>query len=143
MGSKSVHIGRYRHSRERNADNSITQMAQMDDENISQAITQAGGCLTLHSKWKSQFDDSEASENETEMKGENLQSPEHKGESPGNGQQHEPLGGVSATRQLELSRYIQFTISFIVHIYIRTRDQYQWSLHYKRTRKLCLDLLIR
>lgn len=143
MGSKSGHIGRYRHSRERNADNSITQMAQMDDENISQAITQAGGCLTLHSKWKSQFDDSEASENETEMKGENLQSPEHKGESPGNGQQHEPLGGVSATRQLELSRYIQFTISFIVHIYIRTRDQYQWSLHYKRTRKLCLDLLIR
>ena len=29
-------------------------------------------------RWKSQFDDSEASENETEMKGENLQSPEHK-----------------------------------------------------------------
>ena len=121
MGSKSGHIGRYRHSRERNADNSITQMAQMDDENISQAsidqseasilsinqsqaVTQAGGCLTLHSKWKSQFDDSEASENETEMKGENLQSPEHKqGESPGtNG--HDNPGLVSTTRALELSR---------------------------------------
>ena len=105
MGSKSGHIGRYRHSRERNADNSITQMAQMDDENISQAITQAGGCLTLHSKWKSQFDDSEASENETEMKGENLQSPEHKqGESLGNGQGQDVVGAVSAARQLELSR---------------------------------------
>ena len=105
MGSKSGHIGRYRHSRERNADNSITQMAQMDDENISQAITQAGGCLTLHSKWKSQFDDSEASENETEMKGENLQSPEHKqGESPGGGQGPEPPVVISTARQLELSR---------------------------------------
>ena len=105
MGSKSGHIGRYRHSRERNADNSITQMAQMDDENISQAITQAGGCLTLHSKWKSQFDDSEASENETEMKGENLQSPEHKqGESPGGGQGPEPPVVISSARQLELSR---------------------------------------
>ena len=105
MGSKSGHLGRYRHSRERNADNSITQMAQMDDENISQAITQAGGCLTLHSKWKSQFDDSEASENETEMKGENLQSPEHKqGESPGGGQGQEPPAVISTARQLELSR---------------------------------------
>ena len=104
MGSKSGHIARYRHSRERNADNSITQMAQMDDENISQAVTQAGGCLTLHSKWKSQFDDSEASENETEMKGENLQSPEHKqGDSPGtNG--HDQPGVLSTTRALELSR---------------------------------------
>ena len=34
-------------------------------ENVSQAITQGGGCLTLHSKWKSAFDDSEASDNET------------------------------------------------------------------------------
>ena len=83
-------------------------MAQMDDENISQAVTQAGGCLTLHSKWKSQFDDSEASENETEMKGENLQSPEHKqGESPGK-EQGQP-GGVSSTRQLELSRITENT----------------------------------
>ena len=109
MGSKSGHIGRYRHSRERNADNSITQMAQMDDENVSQAITQAGGCLTLHSKWKSQFDDSEASENETEMKGENLQSPEHKqGESPGGGQGPEPIVVISSARQLELSRSVDY-----------------------------------
>ena len=43
-------------------------------ENVSQAITQGGGCLTLHSKWKSAFDDSEASDNETEKKGENLAS---------------------------------------------------------------------
>ena len=64
------------------ADNSITQMAVMDVsiliailmENVSQAITQGGGCLTLHSKWKSAFDDSEASDNETEKKGENLAS---------------------------------------------------------------------
>ena len=83
-------------------------MAQMDDENVSQAITEAGGCLTLHSKWKSQFDDSEASENETEMKGENLQSPEHKqgGDSPGQGQDQ---AAVSTTRQLELSRFVFFT----------------------------------
>lgn len=96
----------FRHSRERNADNSITQMAQMDDENISQAVTQAGGCLTLHSKWKSQFDDSEASENETEMKGENLQSPEHKQgtESPGREQQQ-----PAVSRQLELSRITENT----------------------------------
>ena len=98
-----------RHSRERNADNSITQMAQMDDENISQAVTQAGGCLTLHSKWKSQFDDSEASENETEMKGENLQSPEHKqGEPAGAGLEQQPAGPVSA-KQLELSRITENT----------------------------------
>ena len=67
------------------ADNSITQMAVMDVsiliailmENVSQAITQGGGCLTLHSKWRSAFDDSEASDNETEKKGENLASPKH------------------------------------------------------------------
>jgi len=107
MGSKSSsHLGRYRGG---NADNSITQMAVMDDENISQAITQGGGCLTLHSKWKSQFDDSEASENETEMKGENLQSPEHKqGESPGQESTNQP-NIVSTTRQLELSRITENT----------------------------------
>ena len=108
MGSKSGHIGRYRHSRERNADNSITQMAQMDDENISQAVTQAGGCLTLHSKWKSQFDDSEASENETEMKGENLQSPEHKQGEPAGLEQNQPAGQLSA-KALELSRITENT----------------------------------
>lgn len=63
-------------------DNSITQMAMMDDDNLSAAITHGGGGgLTLHSRWKSQFDDSEGcSDNETEMKGEQLQSPEHKQE---------------------------------------------------------------
>merc|ERR1712020_553622 len=61
-------------------DNSVTQMAMMDDDNVSAAMTHGGGCgLTLHSRWKSQFDDSEGSErDETEMKGEQLQSPEHK-----------------------------------------------------------------
>ena len=60
-------------------DNSVTQMAMMDDDNVSAAMTHGGGAgLTLHSRWKSQFDDSEGSENETEMKGEQLQSPEHK-----------------------------------------------------------------
>ena len=54
------------------------------------------------------LDDSEASENETEMKGENLQSPEHKqgGDSPGQGQDQ---AAVSTTRQLELSRFVFFT----------------------------------
>ena len=60
-------------------DNSVTQMAMMEDDNVSQAVTHGGaGGMTLHSRWKSQFDDSEGSENETEMKGEQLQSPEHK-----------------------------------------------------------------
>jgi tau tubulin kinase len=64
-------------------DNSVTQMAMMDDDNVSAAITHGGaGGVTLHSRWKSQFDDSEASANETEMKGENLQSPEHKQDDP-------------------------------------------------------------
>merc|ERR1719295_87570 len=61
-------------------ENSMTQMAMMEDDNMSAAITHGGGGLTLHSRWKSQFDDSEGSENETEMKGEQLQSPEHRGE---------------------------------------------------------------
>jgi len=62
-------------------DNSVTQMAMMEDDNVSQAVTHGGaGGMTLHSRWKSQFDDSEGSENETEMKGEQLQSPEHKQE---------------------------------------------------------------
>ena len=44
-------------------------MAMMDDDNISAAITHGGGGgITLHSRWKSQFDDSEGcSDNETEM----------------------------------------------------------------------------
>jgi hypothetical protein len=68
-------------------DNSVTQMAMMEDDNVSAAFTHGGGNagLTLHSRWKSQFDDSEGegnSENETEMKGEQLQSPEHKQTAP-------------------------------------------------------------
>ena len=137
MGSKS-NLGRHHHRG--NADNSITQvsrnttvmytsvpccrliycaalycttlaqMAVIDDDNVSQAITQValhvlctvlywaeqgGGCLTLHSKWKSQFDDSEASENETEMKGENLQSPEHR--QPGENGEAGAGGGAAVT----------------------------------------------
>ncbi|XP_078050960.1 tau-tubulin kinase asator isoform X3 [Augochlora pura] len=60
-------------------DYSITQCAQIDDDNVSalQQVTKGGGGLTLASQWKSQFDDSEETDNE--WKGENLQSPEHKG----------------------------------------------------------------
>ncbi|KOC68797.1 Tau-tubulin kinase 1 [Habropoda laboriosa] len=60
-------------------DCSITQFAQIDDDNVSalQQVTKGGGGLTLVSEWKSQFDDSEETDNE--WKGENLQSPEHKG----------------------------------------------------------------
>ena len=73
-------------------DNSITQMAMMDDDNLSAAITHGGGGgMTLHSRWKSQFDDSEGSENETEMKGEQLQSPEHKQEVGATGAEEEHL----------------------------------------------------
>ena len=116
------------------ADNSITQMAVMDvsilnllmmeeeevgmlvtsllqDENVSQAITQGGGCLTLHSKWKSAFDDSEASDNETEMKGENLASPEHAkggaGGEAGSGGGEQQV--AATTRALELSRITENT----------------------------------
>lgn len=42
-----------------------------------QQVTKGGGGLTIISQWKSQFDDSEETDNE--WKGENLQSPEHKG----------------------------------------------------------------
>ncbi|XP_015172163.1 PREDICTED: uncharacterized protein LOC107064249 isoform X1 [Polistes dominula] len=63
-------------------DCSITQFAQIDDDNVSalQQVTKGGGGLTLASQWKSQFDDSEETDNE--WKGENLQSPEHKGTNP-------------------------------------------------------------
>lgn len=63
-------------------DCSITQFAQIDDDNVSalQQVTRGGGGLTLASQWKSQFDDSEETDNE--WKGENLQSPEHKGNPP-------------------------------------------------------------
>ena len=80
------------------------------DENVSQAITQGGGCLTLHSKWKSAFDDSEASDNETEMKGEDLASPEH---AKGAGGETANGGGeqqvAATTRALELSRITENT----------------------------------
>lgn len=60
-------------------DHSITQFAVMDDENCSalQQITRGGGGLTLASQWKSQFDDSEETDNEWKQ-GEHLHSPEHK-----------------------------------------------------------------
>lgn len=58
-------------------DLSITQFALADDDNVSQPATKGGGCgLTLASQWKSQFDDSEETDNE--LKADNLQSPEHK-----------------------------------------------------------------
>ena len=75
---------------------------------MSQAITQGGGCLTLHSKWKSAFDDSEASDNETEKKGENLASPKHAkgaGGETGSGEQQV----AATTRALELSRITENT----------------------------------
>lgn len=56
---------------------SITQFALADDDNVSQPATKGGGGgLTLASQWKSQFDDSEETDNE--LKADNLQSPEHK-----------------------------------------------------------------
>ncbi|XP_050438476.1 tau-tubulin kinase homolog Asator isoform X2 [Adelges cooleyi] len=60
-------------------DVTYTQFAVIDDDNISamQQVTRGGGGgLTLMSQWKSQFDDSEETDNE--WKGENLQSPEHR-----------------------------------------------------------------
>ena len=58
-------------------DLSITQFALADDDNVSQQATKGGGGgLTLASQWKSQFDDSEETDNE--LKADNLQSPEHK-----------------------------------------------------------------
>nr|XP_049707166.1 tau-tubulin kinase homolog Asator isoform X14 [Helicoverpa armigera] len=58
------------------ADQSYTQFAVMDDENVSalQQVTK-GGALTLVSLWKSQFDDSEET-TDNEWKQEQLQSPE-------------------------------------------------------------------
>ncbi|CAH1163258.1 unnamed protein product [Phaedon cochleariae] len=55
-------------------DQSLTQFAVMDDENVSQQVTR-GGALTLASQWKSQFDDSEET-TDNEWKPE---SPEHRG----------------------------------------------------------------
>ena len=58
-------------------DLSITQFALADDDNVSQPATKGGGGgLTLASQWKSQFDDSEETDNE--LRADNLQSPEHK-----------------------------------------------------------------
>ncbi|XP_013176635.1 PREDICTED: tau-tubulin kinase 1 isoform X1 [Papilio xuthus] len=65
------------------ADQSYTQFAVMDDDNVSalQQMTK-GGALTLVSLWKSQFDDSEET-TDNEWKQEQLQvykhSPEHRG----------------------------------------------------------------
>ncbi|XP_031331385.1 tau-tubulin kinase homolog Asator isoform X2 [Photinus pyralis] len=63
-----------RSSRSGVRDQSLTQFAVMDDENVSQQVTK-GGALTLASQWKSQFDDSEET-TDNEWKPE---SPEHKG----------------------------------------------------------------
>ncbi|XP_063219538.1 tau-tubulin kinase homolog Asator [Bacillus rossius redtenbacheri] len=65
-------------SKMNNRDASVTQFAVIDDDNVSalQQMTKGGGGLTLASQWKSQFDDSEETDNE--WKGENLQSPEHR-----------------------------------------------------------------
>ncbi|XP_025207513.1 tau-tubulin kinase homolog Asator [Melanaphis sacchari] len=59
-------------------DVTYTQFAVIDDDNVSamQQMTRGGGGLTLMSQWKSQFDDSEETDNE--WKAENLQSPEHR-----------------------------------------------------------------
>ncbi|XP_063925108.1 tau-tubulin kinase homolog Asator isoform X3 [Zophobas morio] len=54
-------------------DQSLTQFAVIDDENVSQQVTR-GGALTLASQWKSQFDDSEET-TDNEWKPE---SPEHR-----------------------------------------------------------------
>ncbi|XP_045770864.1 tau-tubulin kinase homolog Asator isoform X2 [Maniola jurtina] len=64
------------------ADQSYTQFAVMDDENVSalQQVTK-GGALTLVSLWKSQFDDSEET-TDNEWKQEQLQSPEHRNTRP-------------------------------------------------------------
>ncbi|KAK5638120.1 hypothetical protein RI129_012415 [Pyrocoelia pectoralis] len=62
-----------RSSRSGIRDQSLTQFAVMDDENVSQQVTK-GGALTLASQWKSQFDDSEET-TDNEWKPE---SPEHK-----------------------------------------------------------------
>ena len=58
-----------------NRDHSITQFALMDDENISamQQVTRYAGAITLASQWKSQFDDSESTDNEWKEP----QSPDH------------------------------------------------------------------
>ena len=80
---------------------------------MSQAITQGGGCLTLHSKWKSAFDDSEASDNETEKKGENFASPKHaKG-----------AGGETGSREQQVaatdpgSPSLRFILTYPTHCY--------------------------
>ncbi|XP_023029488.1 tau-tubulin kinase asator isoform X3 [Leptinotarsa decemlineata] len=63
-----------RSSRSGMRDQSLTQFAVIDDENVSQQMTR-GGALTLASQWKSQFDDSEET-TDNEWKPE---SPEHRG----------------------------------------------------------------
>ncbi|CAH1980661.1 unnamed protein product [Acanthoscelides obtectus] len=58
-GRRSRQPSTARSSRSGLRDQSVTQFAQMDDENFSQQVTREGGALTLASQWKSQFDDSE------------------------------------------------------------------------------------
>ncbi|XP_066260170.1 tau-tubulin kinase homolog Asator isoform X1 [Euwallacea similis] len=86
-------------------DQSVTQFAVMDDENVSQQVTR-GGALTLASQWKSQFDDSEET-TDNEWKPE---SPEHcRGGGSHAGSAHHPpapdgLGGTSQQAQAALSK---------------------------------------
>ncbi|VVC37506.1 Hypothetical protein CINCED_3A020953 [Cinara cedri] len=58
-----------------NRDLTYTQFALIDDDNLSamQQVTRGGGGLTMMSQWKSQFDDSEETDNEWKA-----ESPEHK-----------------------------------------------------------------
>ncbi|XP_049943145.1 tau-tubulin kinase homolog Asator isoform X4 [Schistocerca serialis cubense] len=86
-----------------NRDASITQFAVIDDDNVSalQQVTRGGGGLTLASQWKSQFDDSEETDNE--WRGENLQSPEHRHQAQLASQHHPafPPSADGASPQLQ------------------------------------------
>ncbi|XP_043483044.1 tau-tubulin kinase homolog Asator isoform X2 [Leptopilina heterotoma] len=97
-------------------DCSITQFAQIDDDNVSalQQVTKGGGGLTLASQWKSQFDDSEETDNE--WKGDNLQSPEHKGGHPPSIVPHTTTTGneaVAATTSTPVSQEGKVQVSVL------------------------------
>lgn len=76
-----------------NRDNSVTQFALIDDDNVSQQVTRGGGALTLASQWKSQFDDSEETDNEWKQ---DQQSPDH-----GIKSSRGPNSTVSASKDLK------------------------------------------
>jgi hypothetical protein len=94
-----------RSSRSGLRDQSLTQFAVIDDENVSQQVTR-GGALTLASQWKSQFDDSEET-TDNEWKPE---SPEHRatlvpneGAAPG---APPPLSRISEDSRTSHKKYI-------------------------------------